>query len=67
MKHYKSVYFLSIFRNSSPPAETQSPPIEENFLATVLLLLPQKKVIESITVTTSKTLNTFKQDKTYTG
>ena len=35
MKHYKSVEFLSIFRMSSHPAQTQSPPIE-NFLATVL-------------------------------
>jgi len=26
MKHYKSVKFLSIFRMSSPLAETQSPP-----------------------------------------
>jgi len=34
MKHYKSVE-LSIFRVPSPPAETQSPPIE-NLLATVL-------------------------------
>jgi len=42
MKHYKSVEFLSIFRMSSPLAQTQSPPAEtqrlptENFLATVL-------------------------------
>jgi len=36
MKHYKSVEFLSIFRVSSPPAETQNPPIK-NFLASVLL------------------------------
>jgi len=35
MKHYKSVEILSIFRVPSPPAETQSHPIE-NFLATVL-------------------------------
>jgi len=35
MKHYKSVEFLSIFRMSRPPTQTQSPPIE-NFLATVL-------------------------------
>ena len=35
LKHYKSVEFLSIFRMSSPPAQTQSPPIE-NFLATVV-------------------------------
>jgi len=35
MKHYISVEFLSLFRMSSPPAETQSPSIE-NFLATVL-------------------------------
>jgi len=27
-KHYKSVEFLSIFRMSSHPAQTQSPPIE---------------------------------------
>jgi len=26
MKHYKSVEFLPIFRMSSPPAQTQSPP-----------------------------------------
>jgi len=26
VKHYKSVEFLSIFRISSPPAQTQSPP-----------------------------------------
>jgi len=39
MKYYKSVEFLSIFRMSSPPAETQSPPIE-NFLVTVLLRAP---------------------------
>ena len=37
LKHYKSVEFLSIFRMSSPPAQTQSPPIE-NFLATVLYI-----------------------------
>jgi len=36
MKHYKSVEFLSIFEVSSPPAQTQSPPIE-NFLATVVV------------------------------
>jgi len=35
MKHYNSVEFLSIFRMSRPPTETQSPPIE-NFLVTVL-------------------------------
>jgi len=35
MKHYKSVEFLSIFRMSSSPAQTQSPTIV-NFLATVL-------------------------------
>jgi len=35
MKHYKSIEFSSIFRMSSPPAQTQSSPIE-NFLATVL-------------------------------
>jgi len=28
MNHYKSVEFLSIFRMSSPPAQTQSPPAE---------------------------------------
>jgi len=38
MKHYKSLEFLSIFRMSSHPAQTQSPPIK-NFLATVLSLL----------------------------
>jgi len=38
MKHYKSVELLSVFRMSSSPAQTQSPPIE-NFLATVLRLL----------------------------
>jgi len=36
MKHYKAVECLSIFRMSSPSAQTQSPPIE-NFLATVLI------------------------------
>jgi len=35
MKHYKSVGCLSTFIVSSPPAQTQSPPIE-NFLVTVL-------------------------------
>jgi len=35
MKPYKSVKFLLILWVSSPPAEMQSPPIE-NFLATVL-------------------------------
>jgi len=34
-KNYESVEFLSIFRMSRHPAQTQSPPIE-NFLATVL-------------------------------
>jgi len=42
MTHYKSVEFLSVFRVSSPPAQTQiSPAVRqslpiENFLATVL-------------------------------
>jgi len=35
VKHNTSVEFWSIFRTSSPSAQTQSPPIE-NFLATVL-------------------------------
>ena len=35
VKHYETVKFLSIFTMSSPPTQTQSPPIE-NFLATVL-------------------------------
>ena len=35
VKHYKSVEFLSIFRMSSHPAQTQSPSIE-NFVPTVL-------------------------------
>jgi len=38
MKHYKSVEVLSIFRMSSPSAQTQTPHIE-NVLATVLNLL----------------------------
>jgi len=38
MKHYELVDFLSIFRISSPPAQTQSSPIE-NFPVTVLSLL----------------------------
>jgi len=41
MKHYKLVQCLPIFSVSSPPAETQSPPIE-NFLATVLLRSSKK-------------------------
>jgi len=54
MKHYESVEFLSIFRMSSPPAQTQSPPAQtqspsaetqsppfENFLATVLVSVVQ--------------------------
>jgi len=28
MKHYKSVEFFTIFRMSSTPAQTQSPPIK---------------------------------------
>jgi len=35
MKHLKSVQFLSNFRMSSPPTQTQSAPIED-FLATVV-------------------------------
>jgi len=38
LKHYKPVEFLSIFTTSSPPAQTQRPPVE-NFLAKVLSLL----------------------------
>jgi len=38
VKHYKSVELLSVFRMSSAPAQTQSPPIE-NVLATALSLL----------------------------
>jgi len=39
LKHYKSVKLLLTFWVSSPPAQTQSPPIE-NFLATVLFQAP---------------------------
>jgi len=45
VKHYKSVQFLLIFGVSSPPAETQSPPIE-NFLAAVLFWLLYKQALQ---------------------
>jgi len=43
MKHYKWVEFLSNFRMSSCPEQTQSPSIE-NFLATVLVLVERNSL-----------------------
>jgi len=52
LKHETLNEFLSIFRVSSPPTETQSPPIE-NFLATVLMhykhLLPALQLLVNFT------------------
>jgi len=60
MKHYKSVEFLSIFRMSSPPAQTQSPKTE-NFLATVLnlLLIHLLSTRSPILPKRNKSLNTY--------
>jgi len=62
MKHYQSVERLSIFRMSSPPSQTERPPIKK-VLAMVLSLqlirLLSTRSVDTILPKWNKSLNTY--------